>query len=280
MALVTCGITDNYSGNFTKSRLWTNTSLEFHPQPIVNYNEWRLLYFIAFILLVGFFVLNMFVGVVVENFHRCREEQEKEEKIRRAAKRAIQLEKKRRRMHEPPYYTNYSPLRMFVHNVVTSKYFDLAIAAVIGLNVVTMAMEYYMMPLALEYALKIFNYFFTAVFILEAVMKLVALGFKLYLKDKWNQLDVFIVILSIVGIVLEELETKIIPINPTIIRVMRVLRIARVLKLLKMARGIRALLDTVMQALPQVTEAKFLWKTLINLEISLFSISSPFKLGR
>lgn len=65
-------------------------------QPIVNYNEWRLLYFIAFILLVGFFVLNMFVGVVVENFHRCREEQEKEEKIRRAAKRALQMEKKRR----------------------------------------------------------------------------------------------------------------------------------------------------------------------------------------
>ncbi|KAG5672248.1 hypothetical protein PVAND_002390 [Polypedilum vanderplanki] len=221
-------------------------------QPIVNYNEWRLLYFIAFILLVGFFVLNMFVGVVVENFHRCREEQEKEEKIRRAAKRAIQLEKKRRRMHEPPYYTNYSPLRMFVHNVVTSKYFDLAIAAVIGLNVVTMAMEYYMMPLALEYALKIFNYFFTAVFILEAMMKLVALGLKLYLKDKWNQLDVFIVILSIVGIALEEAENKILPINPTIIRVMRVLRIARVLKLLKMAKGIRALLDTVMQALPQV----------------------------
>lgn len=249
-------------------------------QPVVNFNEWRLLYFIAFILLVGFFVLNMFVGVVVENFHRCREEQEKEEKIRRAAKRAVQMEKKRKRkfashnilyqictrlgltcfsflffstgMHEPPYYTNYSPLRLFVHNVVTSKYFDLAIAAVIGLNVVTMALEYYMMPIALEYALKIFNYFFTAVFILEAIMKLVALGFKIYLKDKWNQLDVGIVMLSVIGIVLEELETKIIPINPTIIRVMRVLRIARVLKLLKMAKGIRALLDTVMQALPQV----------------------------
>lgn len=61
-----------------------------------NFSEWRLLYFIAFILLVGFFVLNMFVGVVVENFHRCREEQEKEERVRRAAKRALQMEKKRR----------------------------------------------------------------------------------------------------------------------------------------------------------------------------------------
>ena len=61
-----------------------------------------------------------------------------------------------------------------------------------------------------------------------------------------------IVFLSIIGIALEEIEGQVFPINPTIIRVMRVLRIARVLKLLKMAKGIRALLDTVMQALPQV----------------------------
>ena len=52
----------------------------FNFKPKQNYNEWRLLYFISFLLLVGFFVLNMFVGVVVENFHRCRAEQEKEEK--------------------------------------------------------------------------------------------------------------------------------------------------------------------------------------------------------
>ncbi|XP_035224933.1 voltage-dependent T-type calcium channel subunit alpha-1H-like [Stegodyphus dumicola] len=104
----------------------------------------------------------------------------------------------------------------------------------------------------LVYALKVFNYFFTAVFILEAAMKIVALGLRRYLSDRWNQLDVGIVILSVIGIVLEEMESEVIPINPTIIRVMRVLRIARVLKLLKMAKGIRALLDTVMQALPQV----------------------------
>ncbi|KAK3869263.1 hypothetical protein Pcinc_024357 [Petrolisthes cinctipes] len=221
-------------------------------QPVENYSQWRLLYFISFLLLVGFFVLNMFVGVVVENFHRCREEQEKEEKARRAAKRAKKLEKKRRKMREPPYYSQYSRARLFIHNIVTSKYFDLAIAAVIGLNVVTMAMEFYKMPKELEYALQIFNYFFTAVFILESVMKMVALGCHRYFQDRWNQLDVFIVILSVVGIVLEEMKSDLIPINPTIIRVMRVLRIARVLKLLKMAKGIRALLDTVMQALPQV----------------------------
>ena len=65
-------------------------------QPKQNFNEWRLIYFISFLLLVGFFVLNMFVGVVVENFHRCRAEQEKEERARRAAKRAKKIEERRR----------------------------------------------------------------------------------------------------------------------------------------------------------------------------------------
>uniref|UniRef100_A0A1I8IAU4 Ion_trans domain-containing protein n=1 Tax=Macrostomum lignano TaxID=282301 RepID=A0A1I8IAU4_9PLAT len=64
-------------------------------QPKENHNEWLLLYFISFLLLVGFFVLNMFVGVVVENFHKCRASQEKEEKARRAAKRARRMEKRR-----------------------------------------------------------------------------------------------------------------------------------------------------------------------------------------
>ena len=44
---------------------------------------------------------------------------------------------------------------------------------------------------------------------------------------RWNQLDVAIVLLSVAGIILEEMKSGVIPINPTIIRVMRVLRIAR-----------------------------------------------------
>ena len=49
-------------------------------------------------------------------------------------------------MLETPYYVHYSPTRLVIHKTVTSKYFDLAISAVIGLNVITMAMEFYMMP--------------------------------------------------------------------------------------------------------------------------------------
>ena len=39
----------------------------------------------------------MFVGVVVENFHKCREKQEREEKARRAEKHSRKMERKRKR---------------------------------------------------------------------------------------------------------------------------------------------------------------------------------------
>ncbi|KAJ3607986.1 hypothetical protein NHX12_025037 [Muraenolepis orangiensis] len=65
-------------------------------QPVMNYNPWMLLYFISFLLIVAFFVLNMFVGVVVENFHKCRRSQEAEEAKIREEKRLKRMEKKRR----------------------------------------------------------------------------------------------------------------------------------------------------------------------------------------
>ncbi|XP_041670757.1 voltage-dependent T-type calcium channel subunit alpha-1G isoform X4 [Cheilinus undulatus] len=222
-------------------------------QPIMNYNPWMLLYFISFLLIVAFFVLNMFVGVVVENFHKCRRHQEAEEAKRREEKRLKRMEKKRRKAQSKPYYSDYSPTRLLIHKMCTSHYLDLFITIVIGLNVITMSMEHYQQPKELDEALKICNYIFTLIFVLESVFKLVAFGLRRFFKDKWNQLDLAIVLLSIMGITLEEIEVNAsLPINPTIIRIMRVLRIARVLKLLKMAVGMRALLDTVMQALPQV----------------------------
>ncbi|XP_078136114.1 voltage-dependent T-type calcium channel subunit alpha-1G [Sander vitreus] len=221
-------------------------------QPIMNYNPWMLLYFISFLLIVAFFVLNMFVGVVVENFHKCRRHQEAEEAKIREEKRLKRMEKKRRKAQSKPYYSDYSPTRLLIHKMCTSRYLDLCITIIIGLNVITMSMEHYQQPQELDKALTICNYIFTLIFVLESVFKLVALGFRRFFKDKWNQLDLAIVLLSIMGITLEEIDGNTLPINPTIIRIMRVLRIARVLKLLKMAVGMRALLDTVMQALPQV----------------------------
>ncbi|XP_066517733.1 voltage-dependent T-type calcium channel subunit alpha-1H isoform X3 [Hoplias malabaricus] len=239
-------------------------------QPIRNHNPWMLLYFISFLLIVSFFVLNMFVGVVVENFHKCRQDQEEEEARLREEKRQRRLEKRRRKALQRPYYADYSPARLYIHTLCTNNYLDLFITVIIGINVLTMSMEHYNQPKRLEEALKYFNYFFTLVFVIESILKLVAFGFRRFFKERWNQLDLAIVLLSVMGITLEEIDLNAsLPINPTIIRIMRVLRIARVLKLLKMATGMRALLDTVVQALPQVGNLGLLFMLLFFIYAAL-----------
>ncbi|KAJ8001628.1 hypothetical protein DPEC_G00171450 [Dallia pectoralis] len=217
-------------------------------QPIINYRQSMLLYFISFLLIVSFFVLNMFVGVVVENFQKCRQNQEEEEAKRMEEKRQRRMEKKRRKAQKIPYYAKYTHTRRVIHRVCTSNHLDLFITFIICVNVITMSADHYQSPKSLDAALEYCNYFFTAIFVVEALLKLIAFGFQRFFKDRWNLLDLSIVVLSVMGIVLE----KFLPINPTIIRIMRVLRIARVLKLLKIAEGMRALLHTVVQALPQV----------------------------
>lgn len=49
-------------------------------------------------------------------------------------------------MNETPFYASYGKVRRFLYDVCTNKYFDLAITAVIGLNVLTMALEFHKMP--------------------------------------------------------------------------------------------------------------------------------------
>ena len=93
----------------------------------------------------------MFVGVVVDNFHKCKEaleaemkEKAKKKRIERELKRqeyertCPQHKKKKIVRNQVAYYTTYGPTRATMHSIVTSKYFDLAIAAVIGVNVISM----------------------------------------------------------------------------------------------------------------------------------------------
>ncbi|CAF5135347.1 unnamed protein product, partial [Rotaria sp. Silwood1] len=90
-------------------------------QPIKNYSESKLIYFISFILIVSFFVLNMFVGVVVENFHKCRAQQELENEAQNKLKYRKKLERKKHLMCKLPYYTHFPPWRKYLHDLCINK---------------------------------------------------------------------------------------------------------------------------------------------------------------
>uniref|UniRef100_A0A8D1GV19 Ion transport domain-containing protein n=1 Tax=Sus scrofa TaxID=9823 RepID=A0A8D1GV19_PIG len=194
--------------------------------------------------------------------HGCRRGRAREGTRRAGTHKPLLCCKAQRR----PYYADYSPTRRSIHSLCTSHYLDLFITFIIGVNVITMSMEHYNQPKSLDEALKYCNYVFTIVFIVEAALKLVAFGFRRFFKDRC---------VAQAGesrgpLRGGEIEMNAaLPINPTIIRIMRVLRIARVLKLLKMATGMRALLDTVVQALPQVGNLGLLFMLLFFIYAAL-----------
>ena len=51
-------------------------AVDVNKQPKRDYAKWNVLYFIAFLLIGRFIVMNMLVGIVIENFHKCHDEQE------------------------------------------------------------------------------------------------------------------------------------------------------------------------------------------------------------
>lgn len=245
---------------------WQNRMYNFDNlfNPIKNYREWRLAYFIPFLMLGGFLVLNMIVGVVVENFQRCRERLEDEEQQRRRRKLLEKARDKNQEEVDRTYYESYSPWRRHIHDMCLHLYWDVAIAIVICLNVLCMSLEHYQMSKAFQTFVDTANYFFAAVFVLEVIFKFIAFGFVRFFKDRWNIIDLVIVILSLTGILIQHLSTTKalgakVPINPTVARSLRVLRIIRVLKLVKLAKGVRSLLDTLFEALPQVANLGLLF---------------------
>jgi hypothetical protein len=86
------------------------------------------------------------------------------------------------------------------------------------------------------------NYIFTLIFLIEAIMKLMAFG-KSYFNNSWNQFDFFVVVASIFDIIIKALQRFItgggfLAVAPQIARIMRVLRVTRILRLLNKAAGL------------------------------------------
>jgi len=118
-------------------------------------------------------------------------------------------------------------------------------------NVLLMSIEYYEMPQSVSDILKLANLSFTGVFIGEAALKVVGLGWKGYWESWWNRFDLFIVVISCAEIALD-LVLGASQFNPTLLRVLRIFRATRLIRLLNASLGLQALLQTMTVALPKV----------------------------
>nr|XP_020034054.1 sodium channel protein type 10 subunit alpha [Castor canadensis] len=221
-------------------------------QPKWEYNLYMYLYFVVFIIFGGFFTLNLFVGVIIDNFNQQKKKlggqdifmTEEQKKYYNAMKK---LGSKKPQKPIPRPLNKYQG---FVFDIVTKQAFDITIMVLICLNMVTMMVETDEQSEEKTKILGKINQFFVAVFTAECVMKMFALR-QYYFTNGWNVFDFIVVLLSIGSLVFSAILTSIESyFSPTLFRVIRLARIGRILRLIRAAKGIRTLLFALMMSLP------------------------------
>ncbi|XP_011909510.1 PREDICTED: voltage-dependent L-type calcium channel subunit alpha-1C isoform X9 [Cercocebus atys] len=257
-------------------------SIDSHTEdkgPIYNYRVEISIFFIIYIIIIAFFMMNIFVGFVIVTFQEQGEQEYKN----------CELDKNQRQCVE--YALKARPLRRYIPKnqhqykvwyVVNSTYFEYLMFVLILLNTICLAMQHYGQSCLFKIAMNILNMLFTGLFTVEMILKLIAFKPKGYFSDPWNVFDFLIVIGSIIDVILSEtnhyfcdawntfdalivvgsiVDIAITEVNNAeensriSITFFRLFRVMRLVKLLSRGEGIRTLLWTFIksfQALPYV----------------------------
>ncbi|XP_053313773.1 voltage-dependent L-type calcium channel subunit alpha-1S isoform X2 [Spea bombifrons] len=227
--------------------------------PIYNYRIEIAVFFIVYIILIAFFMMNIFVGFVIVTFQEQGEQEYKNCELDKNQRQCVQYALKARPLRR---YIPKNPYQYKVWYLVTSSYFEYLMFALIMLNTISLGMQHYGQTPEFSHISDILNVAFTGIFTVEMVLKLAAFKAKGYFGDPWNVFDFLIVIGSIIDVILSEIDTPGIPATPGAedssrisITFFRLFRVMRLVKLLSRGEGVRTLLWTFIksfQALPYV----------------------------
>uniref|UniRef100_A0A452T298 Voltage-dependent L-type calcium channel subunit alpha n=1 Tax=Ursus maritimus TaxID=29073 RepID=A0A452T298_URSMA len=238
--------------------------------PVHNHRVEMAIFFITYIILIAFFMMNIFVGFVIVTFQEQGETEYKNCELNKNQRQCVQYALKARPLR---CYIPKNPYQYQVWYVVTSSYFEYLMFALIMLNTVCLGMQHYNQSEEMNHISDILNVAFTIIFTLEMVLKLMAFKARGYFGDPWNVFDFLIVIGSIIDVILSEIDTflassgglyclgggcgNVDPDESARISsaFFRLFRVMRLIKLLSRAEGVRTLLWTFIksfQALPYV----------------------------
>jgi len=217
--------------------------------PIEGYRPIVFMYYFIYIIILAFFMINIFVGFVIVTFQSEGEADFKD----------CPLDKNQRNCIE--FSLNARPIKLYIPKVplqyklwafATSPLCENSIFLAIILNTCSLAMKVYNQPAWYTDLLDYINLFFTFFFVAEFILKFGAYRFKNYFADPWNGFDFFIVVGSLIDLGFAQLapDAEVMSIS-----FFRLFRVARLIKLLNKNENIRTLLWTFMksfQALPWV----------------------------
>uniref|UniRef100_A0A3Q1G8X6 Voltage-dependent L-type calcium channel subunit alpha n=1 Tax=Acanthochromis polyacanthus TaxID=80966 RepID=A0A3Q1G8X6_9TELE len=237
--------------------------------PIYNYRIEISIFFIIYIIIIAFFMMNIFVGFVIVTFQEQGEKEYKNCELDKNQRQCVEYALKARPLRR---YIPKNPYQYKFWYVVNSTGFEYVMFVLIILNTLCLAIQHHGQSHLFNYAMDILNMVFTGVFTVEMILKLIAFKPRGYVGDAWNVFDALVVIGSVVDIILSQINVSsrlshlsfcFLPRKEGLaldsarisITFFRLFRVMRLVKLLSRGEGIRTLLWTFIksfQALPYV----------------------------
>jgi hypothetical protein len=109
--------------------------------------------------------------------------------------------------------------------------------------------------------LDLVNNIFTIIFNIEMFLKLSAWGGRQYWADRWNRIDLLVVVIADVVFLLDSLASAIFqsPINPNLARILRLVKLLRILRVLSTGKEVIFLVETLVYAFPAISNVASLW---------------------
>ena len=153
-----------------------------------------------------------------------------------------------------------------VYLLVESDGFGSFIMAMIGLNTVLMAMEHHGQSAFFISVQFMGNIFFAIIFAIEMILKLMGLGLFIYVQDRMNVFDAFIVVASTVELVSG---------GGGALSVLRTFRLMRIFKLVRFMPGLRRQMIVILGSLAEVSN----FCLILLLFMFIYSILGMFLFG-
>ncbi|TRY66853.1 hypothetical protein DNTS_033024 [Danionella cerebrum] len=171
--------------------------------PLYNNRVGISIFFVIYIIIIAFFMMNIFVGFVIITFQRQGEQEYKNCELDKNQRQCVQYALKARPLK---CYIPKNPHQYRVWYIVTSCYFEYLMFFLIMLNTLCLGIQHCNQSDHITKLSGTLNLIFTVLFTGEMIVKLIAFKAKGYFGDPWNVFDFVIVVGSIVDVVLSEVD--------------------------------------------------------------------------
>lgn len=229
---------------------------ELNQSPFDRNSTYMSLFFVVYMIVGYLFVMNLFVGFIVDGFNLHKGTSTKDIVYNRFPR---QFREHRPQIKTLAWCTPNNLMSAFLESFLTSIKFQVFSAACVFVNVGFMLSDHVDPEPWFEDMIDLQNLIFFMELLMEIFLTALAFGPGVLVDDAWKVFDVFVAAGTLVGYLIS---------SPQITQFVKAFRLLRVVRLMIIIKKIRIILETLVKCLPQLANIMIL----LLLVYSMFSV--------